>query len=146
MAIGLAMMGVSFLVMSALAAQLGDLRSDSEKGKKGFFEKGGNRFRRGGYIVLSLAGFMLVTLLLLPDFEQFPSAHHVTLIGDMFLFRAPAPWGNINLFAAILGAAVAAFLIFAGLEHWKKRRAYIRAILCFLIGLFVLFEAVFQRA
>ena len=142
--VGLILVGFLLILTGLLAEKMGDLRTGTEAGKGKFYDKENYRFRRGGFIVMGVAVGGFVALCFSPNFTQFPSERFIFTVNDLVMVGVAAPWGRVNVLAAILALAIGVFLFFSGMEHWRMRRNYIRAILCYVIALFVIIEGVFQ--
>jgi hypothetical protein len=141
---GLVLVGVLMALAEYLSSMLGCSGSQSSEKDSGFFSKKRGRFLAGAKVIFCVAAFMGITLALMPDFEQFPSGESISRFVDITLSRADLPWGNISILAACLGFGISIFLIFAGIEHWRRRRAYVRACLCFALGFVICLQALFQ--
>jgi hypothetical protein len=110
----------------------------------GFYGAHGHRMRNGGLAVVLSGVVALVVLLLMPDFNAIPSEDVVLRVGDLVTKRTKTPCGQVNVIAAIGFAAISALLFWGGIENWRRRRSYVRAIFCFVLGLGILLEGVFH--
>jgi hypothetical protein len=142
--LGLMFVGVWFIIMDFFATKIGDLRPGLNRKKDSFYGTGNHRFRRGGYVVICIAVVGFIALLLTPAFTQFPSEGFILKASNLLLGKTRVPWGNVNIFAGVLSLAIGAFLSWAGVEHWKLRHNYLRAKLCFAMGLAFIVEGIIQ--
>jgi hypothetical protein len=143
---GLVLVGVLLVIAEYISSKLGCPESDSSEDEGGFYSKKPGRFSGGAKIIFGFAALMAMVLAVTPDFEEFPSNESISKFVEIILYRVDLPWGNISVLAAGIGVGVATFLVFAGIEHWRRRRAYARACLCFALGLIILLQALFQWA
>lgn len=139
---GLVLVGVLLIVAEHLSSKIRCAENDNTK--PGFYSKKRGRFRAGAKVIFGVATFMAIALALMPDFEQLPSMESIDRFVNVILYRVDTPWGNMSILAACLGFGVSAFLFFAGVEHWRRRRAYVRSCLCFALGFVVFLQALFQ--
>ena len=166
MACGVIFVGLVLVVMDYFATKLersvGRLRSppkglksdrfdaSTDENRKigsdagGFFGAQNHRMRRGGVWVIGGGFAALIILLLAPSFGEFPSQDFVLKVGNFVAKRTSVPWGQISVIAAVGFTAIAVFLFWAGVEHWKVRGNPTRAVLCFILGAGILIEGIFQ--
>jgi len=112
--------------------------------RKTFLAIQAHRMRRDGIVVIGLGLVALAVLFCVPSFESFPSSNVLVNVGDFITRKIQTPWGPYSVIAAIGLTLIAWFLFAAGIEHWKLRQNYFKAWLCFVLGLIILLEGIFQ--
>lgn len=129
LASGLAFVGIALFLLGRLMRTL-DTSQPQENGNNVAF-----RLMRGGIIVVGAAGVLYIVLLVIPEFEQFPPEDLVMWFGQVAESKLEMPWGSIKVLPAALSLIVTLLMSSLGLGLWIHYRAYVRAALCWLIGL-----------
>ena len=166
MAIGVIGVGFIFIAMDHLAVKISgkinppgslslidnqeqtfateDERRRHQMRKANFMAIQSRKMRRDGIIVICLGVVALLIILLTTPVNP-PSSQDTTLkIANALTKKTKVPWGQISMPVAIGFSLLGVFFFRVGIQRLKHQSGLFRTCFCFVLGLMILLEGIFQ--